>query len=374
MQKIDVGAVMKDYYEILGVSKNADDEELKKAYRRLAIKYHPDRNQNDKEAEEKFKQINEAYSVLSDPKKRAQYDQFGTVDENGFSSDFGYASSFEDIFSNISSMFGDLFGDYGFADRRNRPQKGEDISINLTIDFKEAIFGSQKKIEIKRKKVCKRCDGTGAEKGGVEVCSYCRGTGEVVYSQGILSVRRTCPKCSGLGKIITKKCKECKGAGYVYEVEKIKVNIAQGIDSGNVIRVSGYGNPGLNGGPSGDLYIYVNVKEHEFFKRKDRDIYVKIPISVAQAALGTTIKVPTIWGEHELYIPPGTQSGTTFTIKHKGVELSGVRGNQYVDVEVKIPQNLTQKQKELLEEFAKESGEELTYKNSILDKFKNIFK
>ncbi len=364
---------MKDYYEILGVSKNATDDELKKAYRRLAIQFHPDRNQNNKDAEEKFKEINEAYSVLSDPKKRAQYDQFGTVDENGFSSDFGY-SSFDDIFSNISSMFGDLFGDYATSDRRNRPQKGDDISINLTIDFKEAVFGAEKKIEIKRKKVCKKCEGTGAEKGGAEACSYCRGTGEVIYSQGFLSVRRTCPKCGGTGKIITKKCRECGGVGYIYDIEKLKVKIVQGIDTGNVIRVSGYGNPGYNGGPSGDLYIYINVKEHEFFKRKDRDIYVKIPISIAQAALGDTIKVPTIWGEQELYIPPGTQSGTIFTIKHKGVELSGARGNQYVEVDVKIPKNLNQKQRELLKEFAKESGEELNYKNTILDKFKNIFK
>ncbi len=365
---------MKDYYEILGVSKDATDDELKKAYRKLAIQYHPDRNQGDIDAEEKFKQINEAYSVLSDPKKRAQYDQFGSVDENGFSSDFGYSSSFEDIFENISSMFGDLFGDYGFSHKRNRPQKGEDISINLTIDFKEAVFGAEKKIEVKRKKVCKRCNGTGAEKGGIEVCSYCRGTGEVVYSQGILSVRRTCPKCGGAGKIITKKCRECGGTGYVYDIEKLKVKIMQGIDTGNVIRLSGYGNPGYNGGPSGDLYIYINVQEHEFFKRKDRDIYVKIPISISQATLGTTLKVPTIWGEHELYIPPGTQSGEVFTIKHKGVELSGIKGNQYVEINVEIPRKLTPKQRELILEFAKESGEELNYKNSILDKFKNIFK
>ena len=365
---------MKDYYEILGVSRNATDEELKKAYRQLAIKYHPDRNPDNEKAEEKFKEINEAYSVLSDSVKRAQYDQFGTVDDNGFSSNFT-ASSFDDIFSNISSMFGDIFGDYGFEEkRRKRPQKGEDIKIELTIDFKEAVFGAEKEIEIKRKKVCEACEGTGAEKGGFETCSYCRGTGEVIYSQGFLSVRRTCPKCGGRGKIIKNRCKKCGGAGYVYDTEKINVKIVQGIDSGNIIRIAGYGGPGSNGGPSGDLYIYVNVKEHEFFKRKGRDIYVKIPISVAQAALGSNIKIPTIWGEHELYVPPGTQSGKTFTIKHKGVELSGSRGNQYVEIDVKIPTKLNQKQKELLMEFAKESGEEIDYKNSILDKFKNIFK
>lgn len=366
---------MKDYYEILGVSQDATDEELKKAYRKLAIKYHPDRNQGNKDAEEKFKEINEAYSILSDPTKRAQYDQFGTIDENISGSNFGYSSAFNDIFENISSMFGDIFGDNDFTEQRqNRPQKGEDIRINLTIDFKEAVFGAEKEIQIKKKKICPRCEGTGAEKNGIITCPYCKGTGEVSYSQGFLSVRRVCPKCGGSGKIITEKCRECGGTGYVYDNEKLKVKIMQGIDSNNIIRVTGHGNPGLNGGPNGDLYIYINVKEHEFFKRKDKDIYVQIPISIVQATLGTTIKIPTIWGEHELYIPPGTQNGTVFSIKHKGVELSASRGNQIVEIKVEIPKKLNQKQKELLIEFAKESGEKIDYKDSILDKFKNIFK
>ncbi len=366
---------MKDYYAILGVSKDATDEELKKAYRKLAIKYHPDRNQGDKEAEEKFKEINEAYSVLSNPTKRAQYDQFGSVDENGFEGGFTYSSAFDDIFSNLSSMFGDLFGDYGFEDENSaRPQRGEDIRINLTIDFKEAVFGAEKQIKINKKKICDACHGTGAEENGIETCSYCKGAGEIIYSQGFLSVRKTCPKCNGTGKIITKKCKNCGGVGYVYEEETLNIKIAQGIDTGNIVRVTGYGNPGLNGGPNGDLYIYIDVKEHEFFKRDGKNIYVEIPISITQAALGTTIKVPTIWGEHELEIPPGTQNGERFIIKHKGVELSGSKGNQIVTVKVEIPKKLTQKQKEILMEFAKESGEELNYKNSVLDKFKNLFK
>ncbi len=365
---------MKDYYSILGVSRDATEDELKKAYRQLAIKFHPDRNQGDKEAEEKFKEINEAYSILSDPTKRAQYDQFGSVDENDLGG-FGYSSSFDDIFSNISSMFGDIFGDFGFEQKNsNRPRSGDDIKINLTIDFKEAVFGAKKKIKINRKKVCDKCNGTGAEDGGIEKCQYCNGMGEVLYSQGFLSVRRTCPKCNGTGQVITRKCKSCGGAGYINEQETIEVKIAQGIDDGNVIRITGYGNPGYNGGPNGNLYIYITVKEHEFFKRSGKDIYTQIPISITQATLGASLKIPTIWGEHELEIPPGTQNGETFLLKHKGVELSGSRGNQIVEVKVEIPKKLSQKQKEILTEFAKESGEELSYKDSVLDKFKNLFK
>jgi len=364
----------KDYYQILGVSRDATDEEIKRAFRQLAIKYHPDRNPNDKEAEERFKEINEAYSVLSDPQKRAQYDRYGTV-EGMDSSDFDFTGGFEDIFSHFSDIFSDLFGDYYEygSGRRARPRKGEDIRIDLTIDFKEAIFGAEKEIKIKKRVICPKCKGTGAEKGGISTCPYCRGTGEVVYTQGFLSVRRTCPKCGGAGRIITSKCRNCGGTGYVYKTEKLRIKIAQGIDSGNIIKVSGHGNPGYNGGPNGDLYIYIKVKEHEFFKRKGKDIHIEIPISITQAALGATLKVPTIWGEHELYIPPGTQPNTRFTIKHKGVELSGSRGDQIVTVRVQIPKKLTDKQKELLKEFAKESGENPEEKSSILDKFKNFF-
>ncbi len=365
---------MKDYYDILGISRNATEEEIKKRFRELAIKYHPDRNPDNKEAEEKFKEINEAYSVLSDPKKRAQYDQFGVVDgTDGFSREYDFASAFSDIFSNLSSVFGDIFGDYSYR-REPRPEKGDDIGINITIDFKEAVFGAKKEIKVKRRKTCPKCGGTGADKNGIEVCPYCRGRGEVSYSQGFFSVRKTCPKCGGLGVIITKKCANCGGTGYIYEEEKLIVNIEQGINNGDILRITGKGNPGKNGGPDGDLYIYIHVKEHEFFKRNGRDINIEIPISITQAALGAIIKVPTIWGESEITIPPGTQSGDTFALKHKGVELNGVRGKQTVKVKVVIPKQLTKRQKELLEEFAKESGEDLSYKESILEKFKSIFK
>ncbi len=365
---------MKDYYSILGVSRNATEEEIKKRYRELAIKYHPDRNPNNKEAEEKFKEISEAYSVLIDPKKRAQYDQFGTVDgSDGFSSEYDFASAFSDIFSDLSSVFGDIFGDHSYH-RGPRPEKGEDIGINLTIDFKEAVFGAKKEVKIKRKKTCPKCGGSGADKRGIETCPYCRGRGEISYTQGFFSMRRTCPRCGGRGVIITKKCSYCGGVGYIYDEEKLVINIEQGINDGDIIRITGKGNPGKYGGPSGDLYIYIHVKEHEFFKRKGRDIHVEIPISITQAALGATIKVPTIWGESEITIPPGTQNGDTFILKHKGVELNGMRGKQVVKVRVVIPKELTKRQKELLEEFAKESGEDLSYKESILNKFKNIFK
>ena len=364
---------MKDYYEILGVKRNATAEEIKRRFRELAIKYHPDRNPDNPQAEEKFKLINEAYSVLSDPKKRAQYDQFGRVDDaDSFGGGFDFSTVFNDVFEDLSSMFGDIFGDY--SSRRKRPQKGDDIGINLTIDFKEAVFGAKKEIKIKHKKVCPDCKGTGAAKGGYQVCPYCRGRGEISYSQGFFSVTKTCPKCGGTGRIITKRCTTCGGTGYVYDEEKFIVNIQQGIEDGNIIRVYGKGEPGLYGGPAGDLYIYIHVREHEFFKRKGRDIFVEIPISITQAALGATIKVPTIWGESDLMIPPGTQTGDEFKLKKKGVELNGLRGDQIVKVRVVIPKNLSKRQKELLEEFAKESGEDLTYKESILNKFKNFFK
>ena len=368
---------MNDYYDILGVNRDATQEEIKKAYRKLAIKYHPDRNPGDKKAEEKFKKINEAYSVLSDESKRAQYDQFGSVgDMGGFSGFEGFESATaEDIFDTFSSVFGDIFGDFqSRRNRRKRPQKGEDVRLNLTIDFKEAVFGAEKEIEIKNRKICPNCNGTGAEKGGIQTCPYCKGKGEVEYSQGFFSVRKTCQHCSGSGKIITKTCKRCSGSGYIYEKEKLKIKIPPGIDNGNIIKVSNRGYEGRNGGPNGDLYIYISVRESDLFKRDGKNIILELPISITQATLGATIKVPTIWGEEELSIPPGTQNNRKFIMKGKGVELSGTRGDQIVIINVKIPTTITQRQREILEEFAKESGEELTYKDSIIGKFKNIFK
>lgn len=367
---------MNDYYDVLGVDRNSTQEELKKAYRKLAVKYHPDRNPDNKKAEEKFKEINEAYSVLSDESKRAQYDQFGSVgDMGGFSgfNDFGSAAA-EDIFSTFSSVFGDIFGDFQTRNNANRPQKGEDIRLNLTIDFKEAVFGAEKDIEIKTKKICPDCGGTGVEKDGMQTCPYCKGRGEIEYSQGFFSVRKTCQHCSGRGKIITKPCKKCSGSGYVYEKKKLNIKIPMGIDDGNIIKVPNRGNEGANGGPNGDLYIYISVRENDLFKRNGRNIFVEIPISITQATLGATIKVPTIWGEEELSIPPGTQNNRQFVMKQKGVELSGARGDQIVIMNVKIPTAISQKQREILEKFAKESGEDLTYKDSIIGKFKNIFK
>ncbi len=362
---------MEDYYELLGVDRNATKEEIKRAYRRLALKYHPDKNPGDKEAEEMFKKISEAYSVLSDEEKRAQYDRFGRVDV-----EFGSTGNpFEDIFSAFSDVFEDLFGEYYSYGRKSKPRKGNDIKVSITIDFKEAVFGAEKEIAVRRKVICGACGGTGAEGGRMEVCPYCHGTGELTYRSGFFSVSRTCDKCGGTGRIIRRKCNKCGGRRFVYETEKLKVVIPRGIDSGNLIKISGKGETGVNGGPEGDLYIYVNVREDEFFKRKKRDILVTVPISIVQASLGAVIKVPTIWGDAELYIPPGTQHGDMFRLKSKGVEIGGVKGDEIVTVNVVVPKHLNDRQRELLKEFAEISGEEVQERDaSFFEKVKNMFK
>ncbi|MCD6132804.1 MAG: molecular chaperone DnaJ [Deltaproteobacteria bacterium] len=355
---------MKDYYAILGVSRDATEEDLKRAYRRLAMKYHPDRNPGDREAEEKFKEISEAYAVLSDPQKRAQYDRFGTTE--GFSTDFDIGDIFSRVFGDFFGHEEDIFGDF-FGHRRKQREshiRKEDIRVHLTIDFMEACFGTKKKIRVRRSEICSHCGGTGAEIGGIATCPLCGGTGEVSYTAGFMSIRRTCQRCGGTGEIITKKCKECKGKGFIYTDGELSVHIPAGVNDGDVLRVRGKGNNG------GDLYIHIGVKPHKLFKRDGKNIHIKIPISFVQAALGAEIEVPTIYGEEKLTIPPGTQNGETFVLRGRGINAGSVVGNEVVEVFVEVPRKLNKEQKRLLIEFANAGGNDVS--KDFISRIKNL--
>jgi molecular chaperone DnaJ len=360
---------MKDYYELLGVARDASEVDLKKAFRQLAMKYHPDRNPEDSEAEEKFKEINEAYSVLSDAEKRSNYDRFGTAE--GVSAGFGsFTGGFGDVFEDI---FGDFFGTFT-GQRRTRPAKGADLRYDLDITLMDAAFGIEKVIEVPKWEVCAECRGTGSAPGkGPVVCSNCRGTGQVRFQQGFFSISKTCGKCNGTGKIITDPCKACKGQGKVKRFKTINVKIPAGVDTGSRLRISGEGELGFYGGPPGDLFVILNVEEHRFFKREGNDIFCEVPVSFPQAALGGEMEVPTIDGTSKIKIPPGTPSGRIFHIKGKGLTRVGghVRGDQIVRVYVDVPRKLTPKQRELLEEFAQSDGDEVakTFKEKIKDLF-----
>lgn len=354
----------KDYYEILGLEKGASDEEIKKAFRKSALKYHPDRNPGDKEAEEKFKELNEAYQVLSDPQKRAQYDQFGTADFNGGAGfdggfDFSGFGGFGDIFD---SFFGGGFS--GSSRRRNGPQKGDDLEYSLSLTFEEAVFGTEKQITITRSENCEKCSGSGAKEGThPKTCDKCGGSGQIRVQRntplGSFVSTSTCDKCSGKGTIITDPCPECKGKGKVRKQRKIKINVPAGVDTGNVIPIRGQGEHGVNGGPPGDLYISLRVAPHPTFKRRGFDIYIDAHISFAKAALGTELKVPTIDGDVKYEVAAGTQPGTVFRLRGKGVPKvnSHGRGDQYVNIIVDIPKNLNSKQKEAIIMYMEASGE-----------------
>jgi molecular chaperone DnaJ len=371
----------KDYYEILGVQKNATESEIKKAYRKLALQYHPDRNPDDKEAEEKFREVSEAYEVLSDPQKRAQFDQYGRVFDEGFAGGGGGGFQADDFASTIfEEFFGDSFGDFfGGGSRRrakNRPTRGSNIEIKLDIEFKEAAFGTKKTVDIPKIVNCHRCGGNGAEPGGITTCSTCRGTGQFVRRQGLFSISTPCPECNGTGQFIKDKCKECRGEGVYRKNKKLEVKIPPGIESGMTLRISGEGNDGSNGGPAGDLFVHVNVKPHEYFKREGRDIILELPISFVDATLGTTVDVPTLDGSETVKIKPGSQPGDRITLKGKGIaDVQGYGiGNMHIDLNVVLPTKLNKKQRALLEEFKQVSDEE-TYKShkSLWDKMKTIF-
>lgn len=371
----------KDYYDILGTSKGASDDEIKKAYRKLAMKYHPDRNPDDKEAEEKFKDINEAYQVLSDPEKKSQYDQFGTTDFNGgFGGaggfDFSGMGGFEDIFD---SFFGGGFS----SRRRNGPERGDDLEYTLNLTFEEAVFGIEKEISISKNENCDTCNGTGSKPGSnPKTCDKCGGTGQVRYQRntplGSFVSTSTCDKCNGRGKVITDPCSHCHGKGTVRKNKKVKIKIPAGVDTGNVLPLRGQGEPGKNGGPSGDLYINIRVSSHKLFNRKGFDIYIEEHISFGKASFGTELKVPTIDGDVKYKVPSGTQSGTVFRLKSKGVpRVNGHgRGDEYVKIIVDIPKSLNEKQKEALLAFMEASGEKIDddHKKSFVDKIKDSFK
>ena len=349
----------RDYYEVLGVSKDADDAALKKAYRVLAKKYHPDINPGDKEAEAKFKEASEAYAILSDPQKRQQYDQFGhAAFENGGNG--GYSGGFD--FEDMGDIFGDIFGDlFGGGRRRNNngPQKGANVHTSVRISFEEAVFGCDKELDLNLKDPCPTCKGSGAKPGTEPVsCGKCGGTGQVTYTQqslfGMVRNVATCPDCQGKGKIVKEKCTECYGSGYISKRRKIQVSIPAGISDGQSIRLRDKGEPGKNGGGRGDLLVEVNVSASKEFQRQDTTIFSTVPISFADAALGATIRIKTVDGEVEYDIKPGTQTDTKVRLKGKGVPSlrnSQIRGDHYVTLVVSVPTKLNEEQKEALIAF-----------------------
>lgn len=353
----------RDYYEILGVDKNADDDTIKKAYRKLAKKYHPDMNPGDKEAEAKFKEASEAYAVLSDKDKRAKYDQFGHA---AFDGSGGGAGGYDFSGMDFTDMFGDIFGDifgggFGRSSRANpnAPKRGASLRARVHISFEEAVFGCEKEIELVLKDECKNCHGTGAKPGtSPETCSKCNGKGRVVFSQqslfGMVQNVQTCPDCQGSGKIIKDKCPDCYGTGYISAKKRIKVSIPAGIDDGQSVRIREKGEPGINGGPRGDLLVEVNVSRHPILQRQDMDLFSTAPLSFAQAALGGEIKLTTIDGDVLYKVEPGTQTDTRIRLKGKGVPSlrnKNIRGDQYVTFVIQTPKHLNAEAKELLKQF-----------------------
>jgi len=365
----------RDYYEVLGVGREADAAELKSAYRKLALKFHPDKNPGDKDSEDKFKEASEAYEVLSDPEKRARYDQFGHS-KNPFEG-FGGGNPFGG--ASINDIFGDLFGEMfgGQGRRRSQRGRGADLRFNLEISFEEAAFGCDAQISLKKPKRCDACNGQGAKPGTTpKTCPTCRGSGEIRLTQGFFSIARPCSHCGGSGRVITDPCTTCKGRGAVETETTLTVKVPPGVDAGTRLKLTGEGEPGENGGPNGDLYVTLHVREHPIFSREDADIWCEVPVSFPQAALGAQLDVPTLDGKVKLKIPAGTQSGTVLRLKGKGVpQLGGYgRGDQHVRVIVETPSQLSKEQRELLEKFAQLAGEEShPQSRSFLGKVKELF-
>ena len=372
----------RDYYDVLGVQKGASDAEIKKAYRGLAKKYHPDMNPGNAEAEAKFKEANEAYEVLSDSDKRAKYDQYGHAafdptagaGAGGFGGFGGFDVDLGDIFG---SFFGGGFGGGSRQQRRNAPQRGDDIETNITISFEEAVFGCKKEIKYTRMKKCSGCNGTGSADGKSETCPTCHGSGQRRVMQNLGGMQfqstTTCDTCRGTGKYIKTPCQKCRGNGFEKEQKSITINIPAGIDHGKGLVIRGGGNDGINGGPTGDVVVMIGVRKSSTFQRDGYDLYCEVPITISEATLGAEIDVPTLEGTEKYTIPDGTQTGTTFTLRNKGVPMvnSNRRGDLIFRVNVEIPRGLTQKQKDLLRAFADECGESnYVKKNSFFKKHK----
>ncbi|MGH9683628.1 MAG: molecular chaperone DnaJ [Candidatus Acidiferrales bacterium] len=371
-----------DYYEVLGVAREASSDQIKSAYRKAALKWHPDRNPDKQDAEHHFRQASEAYSVLSDPQKRTIYDRFGHagLGNRGFDAT-GFNSS---IFEEFQDILGDLLGFdgvFGGGQRRgrgSRGQRGADLRYDMSLTFEEAAAGVTSKIRVVRHENCEACNGTGAKPGtGMSTCATCRGRGQMVFQQGFFSISRTCPACQGAGKVIREACVTCRGQGRIERERTLEVGVPAGVDSGTRLRMTGHGEPGANGGGPGDLYIFLEVKEHAFFERRGADLYTTIPISLTQASLGAKIKIPTLQGEEDLDIPEGTQSGEIFRKRGKGLpNPHGGRGDLYVNIRVVIPSKVTRDQRRLLDQL----GQSLKVENkpaerssSFFDKVKDIF-
>ncbi len=368
----------KDYYSVLGLEKGASEDEIKKAFRKLAIKYHPDKNKGNKEAEDKFKEINEAYQVLSNPEKKARYDQYGTADFDG--SGFG-AGGFEG-FGGFGDIFGDIFDMFGGSSRapKNGPKRGNDLETTVTLTFEEAAFGVKKEIDIYRDDICGDCNGSGAAKGTTtKTCTKCGGSGQVQVQRntpfGSFVSVATCDACGGEGKQIETPCSTCRGKGRVRKNKVITINIPAGVDNGNTIPLRGQGEPGYKGGPSGDLYINIRVRNHSTFRRRGTDIFCEVPISIVKASLGGEIEIPTLTGKRKQKIEPGTQPGKVLKIKGEGIQnvRGSGKGDLYAEIKVEVPTKLNSKQKDLLEKLAEEFGENVDGKKSFIEHVKDAF-
>lgn len=369
----------RDYYEVLGVTRTANDVEIKGAYRKLAMAYHPDRNPGNPEAEDKFKECSEAYSVLSDPQKRQRYDQFGHAGIGGPGA--GGFGGFETV--DFSEIFGDMFSDFfgaaagGGGRRRSRAQRGADLRQDMTLAFEEAVFGVHKAVSFRRRESCDQCHGSGSAGGKAPTaCRQCQGRGQVRYQQGFFSIARACPACQGMGVVVEDPCKRCRGEGVVVKDHALDVEVPAGVEEGTRILFSGHGDSGVHGGPAGDVYIVLHVKDHPVFEREGKDLQCAVPITFSQAALGTEIRIPTLEGEATIKIPEGTQTGTIFRLRNKGVPvLNGHgRGDLYVEVKVQTPSKLNKRQRELIEELsATFSVDNRPERRSLLSKVKDIF-
>ncbi|MAI77686.1 MAG: molecular chaperone DnaJ [Deltaproteobacteria bacterium] len=377
----------RDYYEVLGVDRSIDEAALKKAYRKLALQFHPDRNPDNPEAEAKFKEVSEAYSVLSDAGKRARYDQFGHAGLGGGGGgpgDFGDMGGFSDVFSDL---FGDIFGGAAgrTGQRRSRGERGADLRYNLEIDLMDVLTGTEPTIKIPKMRGCEPCGSTGAAPGTKpELCGRCEGAGQVAFQQGFFRVNRVCDQCGGAGQVVRDHCKTCRGAGRLESEQTLQVRVPAGVDEGARLRLVGEGEAGIAGGPAGDLYVVIHLSAHPLFERDGTDLYTEVPVPFVQATLGAEIEAPTLEGRVELTLPEGTQSGKVLRLKGKGLpplqprldpaRLEKMRGDVFVRIFVEVPTRLTARQRELLEEFAEESGQNVSPEHkSFVEKLKDFF-